>query len=123
MGKRINIDPDVMAQLGRMAQGDDIVETNELTKIEFRPKLGKEQFKAYESLERFLLVTGERESGKSWVCGGHKLLRHCWRNFNALALIVVGVKNQATMGGIWYKLQNELLPEWRDGQGMTFSEV
>lgn len=122
MGK-VRIDSGVLRNLGRRAQGDDIVETDERTKIEYRPTLGKEQAKAYDSLARFLLVTGERESGKSWVCGGHKLLRHCWRNFNALAIIIVGVKAQATMGGIWYKLQNELLPEWEKGQGMTFSEV
>ena len=59
----------------------------------------------------------------SHIGGGHKLVRHLWRNFNALAIILVGVKSQATQGGIWEKLQTMILPEWKAGQGLEYTEV
>ena len=89
--------------------------------IEYRPILGEAQAALYDSQAKFILAYGERYSGKSHI-NAHKLVRHLWRNFNALAVILVGVKNQAMKGGIWEKLQTMILPEWAEGQGLEFSE-
>ncbi len=73
------------------------------------------QMDFYRSKARFCLAYGERFSGKTWV-GGHKIVDHCWSQWNALAIVVVSVRRQATAGGIWYKLINEILPEWKINQ-------
>lgn len=44
-----------------------------------------------------------------------KLVKHCYLNENALALIVVTVRSMANKGGAWSKLQEMVLPAWRDG--------
>ena len=71
---------------------------------------------------KYILAYGERGSGKTYSLGGHKLVRHCYENFNALALIIVGVRSQATMGGVWHKLQVEILPEWVEGIGLNHTD-
>jgi hypothetical protein len=54
---------------------------------------------------------------------GHKLIRHAWSFHNARVLIVTGVKRQATAGGIWSKLINDILPEWKANlEGFSYSE-
>lgn len=52
----------------------------------------------------------------------HKAVRHAYENFNALVLIVVGVKRQATEGGAWYKLLTDILPQWEQGLGVKFTD-
>lgn len=118
---RLKIDESVFAELGRLADGDKIDNKDPRHLIEYRPMLGARQAELYDSQAKYILAYGERYSGKSLV-SGHKLVRHLWRNFNALAVILVGVKNQAMKGGIWEKLQTMILPEWREGQGLTYSE-
>lgn len=85
------------------------------------PSLNPTQRLMYEDQTKFILAYGERGSGKS-VGGVHKLVKHCWENFNALAIIIVGVKRQATEGGVWHKLENDILPEWQHGVGMVTTE-
>lgn len=116
------IDASVFEDLGRLIDEEENP-VDSTPRPEYRPIMGAAQGEAYDSIEKFLLVYGERYSGKSHVGGGHKLVRHLWRNFNALAIILVGVKSQATQGGIWSKLQTMILPEWREGQGLEFTEV
>ncbi len=70
---------------------------------------------------RFILAYGERGSGKS-IGALHKLVKHCWEEPNALAVIVVGVKRQALEGGAWYKLQYDILPQWKEGIGVEWTE-
>jgi hypothetical protein len=67
---------------------------------------------AFNCTARYILFHGERYSGKTFTAA-NKIVRHCWENKNALALIVVGVRRQATAGGIWYKLLTEVLPLWK----------
>ena len=79
------------------------------------PSLGKTQRAIFDDPAKYMLAYGERGSGKTFVLGGHKLVRHLYENFNALGLVIVGVRSQATMGGVWHKLQTEILPEWNAG--------
>ncbi len=86
------------------------------------PSLSGSQDELFNSTSKYILAYGERASGKTFVLGGHKLVRHCYENFNALALIIVGVKSQATQGGVWHKLQTEILPEWKEGLGIDYTD-
>jgi len=86
------------------------------------PSLTITQRKIFDDPSKYILAYGERGSGKTYSLGGHKLVRHCYENFNALALIIVGVRSQATMGGVWHKLQVEILPEWVDGIGLVHTD-
>lgn len=86
------------------------------------PSLTATQRKIFDDPSKYILAYGERGSGKTYSLGGHKLVRHCYENFNALALIIVGVRSQATMGGVWHKLQVEILPEWVEGIGLVHTE-
>ena len=56
------------------------------------------------------------------MLGGHKLVKHAWENFNALCLIIVGIRSQAVLGGVWHKLITEILPLWKEGIGMEYTE-
>ena len=78
--------------------------------------------KIFDSMAHYILCYGERGTGKTFVAGGHKLARHCYENFNALALVIVGVRSQATMGGVWHKLLTEVLPLWKDGLAIHITE-
>jgi hypothetical protein len=86
------------------------------------PSLSKTQRVIFDDSSKYIMAYGERGTGKTYILGGHKLVRHCYENFNALALCVVGVKSQATMGGVWHKLQTEVLPLWADGLGINITE-
>jgi len=86
------------------------------------PSLSVTQRKIFDDASNYILAYGERGSGKTFSLGGHKLVRHCYENFNALALIIVGVRSQATLGGVWHKLQIEILPEWVEGIGLTHTD-
>lgn len=90
--------------------------------ISWSPSLSPTQQKIFDDPSNYILAYGERGSGKTFSLGGHKLVRHCYENFNALALIIVGVRSQATLGGVWHKLQVEILPEWKDGIGLTHTD-
>ena len=86
------------------------------------PSLTVTQRKIFDDPAKYILAYGERGSGKTFSLGGHKLVRHCYENFNALALIIVGVRSQATMGGVWHKLQVEILPEWVEGINLNHTD-
>ena len=86
------------------------------------PSLSKTQREIFDDPSRYILAYGERGTGKTYVLGGHKLVRHSYENFNALSLCIVGVKSQATMGGVWHKLQTEVLPLWAEGLGIHITE-
>ena len=86
------------------------------------PSLSVTQRKIFDDPAKYILAYGERGSGKTFCLGGHKIVRHCYENFNALALIIVGVRSQATLGGVWHKLQVEILPEWAKGIDLNHTE-
>tara|TARA_R110002167_G_scaffold138210_4_gene325372 strand:+ start:12673 stop:14208 length:1536 start_codon:yes stop_codon:yes gene_type:complete len=100
----------------------DAVENESVDAEPWTPSLSGTQQDLFDSPAKYILAYGERASGKTFVLGGHKLVRHCYEGFNALALIIVGVKSQATQGGVWHKLLTEILPEWKDGLGVEYTE-
>lgn len=85
------------------------------------PSLGKTQMKIFHCPSPYVLAYGERATGKTHGLL-HKLNRHCYENPNALALVLVGVRSQALIGGAWEKLQLDILPEWKEGLNLEVTE-
>lgn len=75
----------------------------------------------FETEAMYILAYGERASGKTYGAL-HALVRHCYENDDALAIIIVGVKRQAEEGGAWHKLLTMILPEWEEGLGYDRNE-
>ncbi len=86
------------------------------------PSLNPTQQLIFDDPTRYILCYGERGSGKS-IGALHKLVRHCYENFNALGVIVVGVKRQALEGGAWHKLLVDILPQWAEGVGLKATDT
>ena len=86
------------------------------------PSLAPKQQEIFDCTARYILAEGERFSGKTWGIL-HKIVKHCWEYENAHALIIVGVRRQATAGGSWHKLLTDVLPEWKQNlEGFDHSE-
>jgi hypothetical protein len=98
--------------------GQAIKDEGEVETPPWSPSLTPTQQEMFDSSALYILAYGERGTGKTYILGGHKLVRHLWENFNALGVLIVGIKSQATMGGVWHKLKTEILPLWEDGIGM-----
>lgn len=71
---------------------------------------------------------GERASTKTNILL-HDLVLHCYRDFEAtpgnlmpLAMIVTIIRSSATEGGAWEKLVTQVLPEWKEGIGLDYTE-
>lgn len=88
----------------------------------WHPDLNPTQKKAFDCNARFLLMWGPKGGAKSF-CGGSKLVKHCYENKNALALILVRTQNMAKKGGAWDILTNEVVPHWKNGMGIEFSDI
>ncbi len=88
----------------------------------FHPSLTPRQKELFDSQKRYVLAWGEKGSGKS-IGVLHRLVRHCYENENALAVLLVRVRSMANKGGAWDKLQSMVLPEWKHGLGLEFSDV
>lgn len=78
------------------------------------PRQTRAQRELFDSTEKAVLCWGPKGGAKSYGCV-EKLVKHCYRNRNALAMILVTVQNMAVKGGSWDILTNEVLPKWRDG--------
>lgn len=118
-------DAELIASLAGEADGDAIPVRDEdlVLDIDWNPDLNPTQRLAYDDwTSRFIMMYGERGSGKS-VGGVHKLVKHCVLNFNALAIIIVGVKRQATEGGVWSELETQILPMWKERAGLVYSNT
>lgn len=76
------------------------------------PSLFPGQMEVFNDRTDNLLVVGPRFTGKGWACGYH-IVRHCWDNYNALALVVAKTKRQAISGGIFSKIGEEILPDFK----------
>jgi len=119
------IDEDVFGELGKLLEDESAPPppgTPDKPPPPWRPSLGTTQREIFDCESRFILAHGNRGSGKTFILGGHKLVRHCYDNFNAEALIIVGVRSQATQGGVWTKLATEILPEWKEGLGLKYTD-
>ncbi len=79
----------------------------------WRPNLNPTQQKLFDETAKFVLSHGEKGSGKSCGCG-HALVRHCYENKNAFALIIAP-SIRTGKEGILYDLVSLVLPAWRDG--------
>lgn len=86
------------------------------------PHLNRMQLEVYNATERYILCWGEKGGSKTWGVL-NKLVKHLYNNQNALAIIGVRVRSMANKGGAWDKLLTYILPEWREGMGLEFSEV
>lgn len=89
--------------------------------LQWTPTLNPAQMRAYTSSKKYVLSYGERASGKTMGVG-HKAVYHCIHEQNALVLIIVRVRSMATEGGLWEKLAVDILPRWKDGMGLEYSE-
>lgn len=88
----------------------------------WEPSLTPSQRKLFDSVTKYILTWSQKGSGKTIGCL-HKLVKHCYENADALSVILVRVRSMANMGGAWEKLQNNILPEWKEGLGLNYSEV
>ena len=77
------------------------------------PIFGPAQQVSFDDCASFVLVYGEKGSGKTYV-GLHALVRHCYENKNALALIIACSIFTGKEGAL-YDLVTHVLPVWRDG--------
>jgi len=80
------------------------------------------QQRLFASDAKYILNWGPKGGAKSFGCVD-KLVKHCFENKNAFALILVRVQNMAVKGGAWDKLINEVLPRWKEGLGIQDSGV
>jgi hypothetical protein len=112
-GKDRNLVADYFAEQVAEVTGDAAPPSNQPPPpvVEFEPNLNPRQRVVYGSTSRFILAYGERGSGKT-VAAIHKLVKHCYENSNALAIIITGVRRQAEEGGAWHKLVYMVLPQW-----------
>ncbi len=117
-----NIDDEAFEALGEIIQEEKTATIAANTPSStWSPSLGATQQKIFDSSAKWMLAHGNKGGGKSFIFG-HKLVRHCYENRNALALIIVGVRSMATQGGIWDKLDTEILPAWKRGIGLDYKE-
>lgn len=86
----------------------------------WHPDLNPTQKKIFDSPANFVLGHGEKGSGKS-IGFGHKIVRHCYENNNALAL-TIAPSIRTGNEGIWYDLHNMILPEWKEGMDLEYTE-
>lgn len=112
-------DDEFFSDLAQLAEGIDFGQRG--YDLDWRPDLGPTQSKVYDCMAPEMLVYGEKYSGKTFVSGGHKLVRHCVDEFNALAVVIVGSRGQAKQGGVWDKLFTMVLPEWEANMGLQYT--
>ena len=106
------LDPNVFEVLGKLVKPPPPPEP--VKNREWFPKLTPAQEELYDAPEKYILCHAEKGPGKTYGALT-KLVKHCYLNENALALIVVTVRSMANKGGAWSKLQEMVLPTWRDG--------
>ncbi len=115
---------DALAGMIRRARSDpaekvEVVDTDK----EWRPSLTPAQSQLYDCDVRRILAHAEKASGKTIGCL-NKLVKHCYENDNACAVVFVRVRAQAGEGGAWEKLSKQVLPEWSQGDyHVEYSEV
>lgn len=90
--------------------------------LDWEPALNPVQAEIYyDQTATAILAHGELASGKT-ICAIHKLVDHCFENWNALAIVVVLIRKMAEEGGTWHKLMNDVLPQWREGRKIQFTQ-
>jgi PBSX family phage terminase large subunit len=118
----VNLDEDAFEELRELLGNEPIIDGPPKEERTWAPELNHSQQECFDSTARFLLLWGDRGGGKTYGAG-HKIVRHLYEYQNAFALILVGVKSQATAGGIWEKLELEILPDWGKNLGLEYQEA
>lgn len=77
------------------------------------PRLTPSQMEVFNDPRENIVAYGPKASGKSRVCI-EKLVRHCYENNDALA-IIIGTSSRVASEGAGQELVNIVLPAWRDG--------
>lgn len=77
------------------------------------PLLNPQQSAIFNDEHPVVFAVGEKGTGKTVGCL-HRLVRHCYENFNALAYIIAPTQSSGYEGA-GYDLVNLVLPTWRDG--------
>lgn len=86
--------------------------------VPWEPDLNPTQKLIFDDTTRFILAHGEKFSGKS-AGVEHKLVRHCYENWDALALIVTPSIRTGKFGVI-HDLETLILPAWEEGIGLEW---
>ena len=84
------------------------------------PDLNPTQRLIWDDPARNLLAAGEKGSGKSYGVV-HKLVRHVYENTNAFQ-IMIAPSIFTGKEGIWHDLHQEILPQWKHGLGLEYTE-
>ena len=121
MGKSIKVDEEAFSDLKKLLSDEEKESTTNEELIDWHPSLNDTQKLIFDSNKKVVLAYGERASGKS-VGFLHKIVRHAYEGFNALVMIVVKIRSMATNGGVWTNLIYDVLPQWKRGLGLEFSE-
>lgn len=116
---KIKTEEALEALFAEFEQNKDITPTEiaawERWQAGWRPKLNPLQLEGFQNKRaKYKLYDGERGSGKTQGAV-HELVEHCFLNLNAVAYIVVREVGQSKDGGAWDKLNNVILPSWKNG--------
>ena len=79
----------------------------------WQPDLNPTQRKIFDDTTPFILAYGEKGAGKS-IAVSHKLVRHCYENWDALGLIFTPSIRTGKFGAI-HDLETLVLPAWEEG--------
>ena len=85
----------------------------------WNPRLNPTQKTIFNDPAPFVLAYGEKGSGKT-IGLLYKLVRHCYENQNALALIV-SPSIRTGKEGVLFDLENLVLPDWEKGIGLQYT--
>jgi hypothetical protein len=77
------------------------------------PALHPAQLDAFNCASKYVVLHGEKGTGKG-ISALNALVRHCYQNKNALA-IIIALSIRVGKEGVLYDLENLVLPAWRDG--------
>ncbi len=86
---------------------------------DWMPDLNPAQAKLFFSEAKYILCWAEKFSGKTIACL-HKVMKHCFENRNALAILLTKTGNMSKDGGSWHKLMTDVLPQWEEGLGIKW---
>lgn len=84
----------------------------------WEPELNPTQRLIFHDASPFILSHGEKGSGKS-IGAEHKLVRHCYENWDALGLIITPSIRTGKFGVI-HDLETLILPAWTEGIGLDW---
>lgn len=83
---------------------------NDNDKGPWKPPICAKQMELLGRQDRYLLVNGPRQSGKS-VAALHMLCWRAWR-FESLTSVVTNTTTSGVDGGVWDLLVNTIIPQW-----------